>query len=90
MKLDRGLSELTLRPGIRHSEVDPLFAPPPRAFDLIPEADQKQRCRRRGRWGGLLVRLRRRAHHPPLPSILLAKVHSLGNKVDKIRARVAF
>jgi hypothetical protein len=27
---------------------------------------------------------------PPLPSILLANVQSLDNKVDKIRARVAF
>ncbi|CDQ85740.1 unnamed protein product, partial [Oncorhynchus mykiss] len=30
---------------------------------------------------GLLVRFRRRAHHPPLPSILLANVQSLDNKI---------
>ena len=35
-------------------------------------------------------RLRRRAHRAPLPSILLANVQSLDNKVDEIRARVAF
>ena len=29
-------------------------------------------------------------HHPPLPSILLANVQSLDNKVDEIKARVAF
>jgi hypothetical protein len=71
-------------------ETDPLFTSPPRAFDLIPEADPKQRRRRRGRRSGLLVRHQRCAHHPPLPSILLANVKSLDNKVDKIRARVAF
>ena len=43
-----------------------------------------------GRWSDLLVRLMRHAHHPPLPSILLANVQSLDNKIDKIRARVAF
>ena len=70
-------------------EVDPLSQPPSES-ELIPEADPKQRCCRRGRWSSLLVRLRRCAHHPPLPSILLANVQSLDNKVDKIRARVAF
>ena len=72
-------------------EVDPLFRPPPWTWDLIPEADPKQhgRCRR-GRQSGLLVRLRSRAHHTPLPSILLANVQSLYNKGDEIRARVAF
>ena len=70
-------------------EADPL-SEPPRAFELIPKADPKQRRRRRGRWSGLQVRLGRRAHHPPLLSILLANVQSLDNKVDDIRARVAF
>ena len=62
---------------------------PPRALELNPEVDPKQRCRRRGRRNGLLVRLRRRAHHPLHPSILLANVQSLDNKEDKIKARVA-
>jgi hypothetical protein len=31
-----------------------------------------------------------RTHHPPPPSILLTNVHSLVNKVDGIRASVAF
>ena len=35
-------------------------------------------------------RLRRRAHHPLLPSILLANVQSLDNKVYEIRERVTF
>lgn len=66
---------------------DSLFGPSPWTWDLIPEADPKQqRSLQRGRRSGLLIRLRRRAHHPPLPSILLANVQSLDNKVDEIRA----
>ena len=38
----------------------------------------------------ILVKVRSRGHRAPLPSILLANVQSLDNKVDKIRARVAF
>ena len=71
-------------------EADPLFGPPPRPMDLIAEVDPKQRRHRRGRRSDLLVRLRRRAHRPPLPSILFANVQSLDNKVDELRARVAF
>ena len=65
-------------------EADPL-SEPPRAFELIPEADPKQSRRR-----GLLVRLQRRARHPLLLSILLSNVQSLDNKVDEIREKVAF
>ena len=57
-------------------------------MDLILEADPKQQRRRRSRRSGL-VRLHRRAHRPPLPTILLANVQSLDNKVDEIRATVA-
>ena len=42
-----------------YQHYDPLFGPPPRTLDLVPEADPKQRHRRRGRRSGLLVRLRR-------------------------------
>ena len=66
---------------------DPLFGLPPRTMDWIPVGDPKQRRRRRS---GLLVRLRRRAHRLPLLSILFANVQSLDNKVDEIRARIAF
>ena len=71
-------------------EADPLFGPPPRTMDRIPVGDPKQRHRRRGRRSSLLVRLRRWADRPPLPSILLANVQSLDNKVDEIRARFAY
>ena len=64
-------------------EADPLFRPPPRTIDRIPVGDLKQRRCRRGRQSGLLVRLRRRAHCSPLPSILLANVQSLDNKFEQ-------
>jgi hypothetical protein len=65
-------------------EADPLFGPPPKTMDRIPVGDPKQRRCRRGRRSGHLFRLRRQAHRPPLPSILLANVQSLDNNVDEI------
>ena len=71
-------------------DADSVFCLSPRTTEWIPCSDPKKRLRKRGKRGGLLVRLRRRAHRAPLPSILLANVQSLDNKVDEIRARVAF
>ncbi len=42
------------------------------------------------RRAGIRNRLRKRAHSPPLPSILLANVQSLENKMDDLRARISF
>ena len=70
-------------------EADPVFCLSPRTTEWIPAGDPKKRLRKRGKRSGLPVRLRRRAHRAPLPSILLANVQSLDNKVDEIRARVA-
>ena len=50
----------------------------------------RKRSKHRGRRGGIRNRLRSKANHPPLPSILLANVQSLENKMDDIRARIAF
>jgi hypothetical protein len=69
-------------------ELDHLFLPP-NAIELIPKADPKHLRRRRGIWSGLQVRHRRRTHHPPLQSILLANVQSLDNKVDQLRERIS-
>ena len=68
--------------------MDPLFVPP-RAIELITEAAPKHWRRRRGIRSGLLVQLRRCEHHPPLPSILLANVQSLNNKVDVLKAKIS-
>jgi hypothetical protein len=71
-------------------KADPLLGPPHRTLDLISVADPRQQCHRRGRRSGLLVRLCRRAHRPLLPSIVLANVQSLDNKVGKIWVRLPF
>ncbi len=44
----------------------------------------KRRRKHRGRHAGIRNRLRERAHSPPLPSILLANVQSLENKMDDL------
>ncbi|RXN08511.1 leucine-rich repeat-containing 24-like protein [Labeo rohita] len=46
--------------------------------------------RPRGKRAGVRNRLRVRAHRTPLPSILLANVQSLENKLDDLRARAEF
>ncbi len=43
-----------------------------------------------GKCAGICNRLRKRAHSPPLPSILLANVQSLENKMDDLRASISF
>ncbi len=51
---------------------------------------RKKRSRKRGKRAGVLVRLRRRAFLPPLPTILLANVQSLDNKLCELRARISY
>ncbi len=50
----------------------------------------RRRKKHRGRRTGIRDRLRKKAHSPPLPSILLANVQSLENKMDDLRARTSF
>ncbi len=52
--------------------------------------NRRRRRKHRGRRAGIRNRLRKRAHSPPLPSILLANVQSLENKMDDLRARISF
>ncbi len=52
--------------------------------------NRRRRWKHRGRRAGIRNRLRKRAHSPPLPSILLANVQSLENKMDDLRARISF
>lgn len=51
---------------------------------------RKRRRRKRGNRAGILVKVRRRQHRPTLPTILLANVQSLENKLDEFRARLQF
>ncbi len=51
---------------------------------------RRRNTKHRGKHAGIRNRLRKRAHSPPLPSILLANVQSLENKMDDLRARISF
>ena len=50
----------------------------------------KKRLRYRGYRSGFLVRIRRGVSNPPLPSVLLANVQSLDNKMDDLRSRLSY
>ena len=56
----------------------------------IPVICVKRRRRKRGRMSGCLLRICRRVNNPPLPSVLLANVQSLENKIDDLRARLNY
>ncbi len=43
---------------------------------------------KRGKRGGLLARLKANANRPPIPSLFLANVRSLDNKLDLLRLRL--
>ncbi len=63
--------------------------------EILRNADENNGHRRRnkkhhGKSAGIRNRLRKRAHSPPLPSILLTNVQSLENKMDDLRARISF
>ncbi len=53
-------------------------------------ARPKKRKRKRGKRAGILIRLRRHAFRPPLPTILLANVQSLDNKLCEVRAHISY
>ena len=55
---------------------------------VLPE--RRKNKTKRGCGAGLLVRLRKQENRPPLPSILLANVQSIENKLDELRSRIAF
>ncbi len=56
---------------------------------FVLPARPKERRRERGKRAGVLVRLRRRAFRP-LPTILLANVQSLDNKLCELLARISY
>lgn len=78
--------------------VDPPAALPPEIIRLAatPPAENQSWAprtgvRKRGRCGGVRQRLKRQGHRRiPLPSIILANVQSLRNKVDELQAKVKF
>ncbi len=73
---------------------DTLSPNPSWPLEILRKAENKGHRRRnkkhRGNSAGIQNRLRKRAHSPPLLSILLANVQSLENKMDDLRARLSF
>ncbi len=59
-------------------------------FVWVAKSRRRRRRRKRGKRAGVLVRLRRRAFRPPLPTILLANIQSLDNKLCELRARISY
>ncbi len=59
-------------------------------FVWVAQSRKRHRRRKRGKRAGVLVRLRSRAFRPPLPTILLANVQSLDNKLCELRARISY
>ncbi len=73
---------------------DTLSPNPSWPLEILRNAENNGHRRRnkkhRGKLAGIRNRLRKRAHSPPLLSILLANVQSLENKMDDLRARISF
>ncbi len=59
-------------------------------FVWVVKSRRRRRRWKRGKRAGVLVRLRRRAFRPPLPTILLANVQSLDNKLCELQARISY
>ncbi len=87
----------TLDIGHRYTNLfqDTLSPNPSWPLEILRNVEENNGHRRRnkkhrGKRAGIRNRLRKRAHSPPLPSILLANVQSLENKMDDLRARISF
>ncbi len=59
-------------------------------FVWVAQSRRRRRRQKIGKRAGVLVRLRCRAFRPPLPTILLANVQSLDNKLCELRARISY
>ena len=69
---------------VNESDAKDLLQTPDKA--QIPVIRMKKRQRYRGHRSGCLVRIR--VGNPPLPSVLLANVQSLDNKMDELRSKL--
>ncbi len=59
-------------------------------FVWVAQSRKRRRRRKRGKRAGVVIRLRCRAFRPPLPTILLANVQSLDNKLCELCARISY
>ncbi len=89
--LNIGSSVAQRKPDFEFSNAGGLFTDTAsEPFVWAAQPRKRCRCRKRGKRAGVLVRLRRRAFQPPLPTILLANVQSLDNKFCELRARISY
>ncbi len=91
MLLNIGSSVAQRKPDFEFLNAGGLFtdtASEPFVWNARPQ--RKKRSRKRGKRAGVLIRLRRRAFRPPLPTILLANIQSLDNKLCELRARISY
>ncbi|KAK1794181.1 hypothetical protein P4O66_011085 [Electrophorus voltai] len=74
------------------THLKPSLTPDPRWPTEILRENKGRDVRKRlqGKRAGVRNRLRARAHQAPLPSIPLANVQSLDNKLNDLRARIKF
>ncbi|KAK1804161.1 hypothetical protein P4O66_020205, partial [Electrophorus voltai] len=77
---------------LHSTHLKPSLTPDPRWPTEILRENKGHDARKRPqeKQTGVRNRLRARAHRAPLPSILLANVQSLDNKLDDLRARIKF
>lgn len=83
--------QVIVRPGSHlhhhhHNTTPPLSLGPSESAD--PRRALRRWRRKRGKKGGLHARLKAWASRPPLPSLLLANVRYLENKLDELRAKI--
>ncbi len=89
--LNIGSSVAQSKPDFEFLNAGGLFTDTPsETFDWVAQSRKRHRRRKRGKRAGVLVRLRRRAFRPPLPTISLANVQSLDNKLCELRARISY
>ncbi len=91
MLLNIGSSVTQRKPDFEFLNAGALFtdtASEPFVWSARPR--RKKRSQKRGKRAGVLVRLRRCAFRPPLPTILLDNVQSLDNKLCDLRARISY
>lgn len=94
LKIGFGQEQSVSSDFLRLNNIPPEIARPPGSPWITVPAGRRSRRRRerkqkRGCRAGVLVRLRKRPHKPPLPSIFFTNARSLVNKMDELRLQVA-
>ncbi len=89
MLLNIGSSITQCKPDFEFMKAGALFTDTASEPFVWPARPRKRRWKR-GKRAGVLVRLRCRAFRHPLPTILLANVQSLDNKLCELRACISY